>query len=139
MTNPSELTTTFPIEWGDCDAAGIVFYPNYFRWFDAGYQRLLKTRGHTQATLQAAYGVVGTALVDAGASFRAPARYDQTLTLTVAIAEWRRATFRVTYRGAVDGRPVIDGHDVRAFVKADAAGALSAMPIPANFRALFES
>jgi len=24
--------TEFPIEWGDCDEAGIVFYPNYFYW-----------------------------------------------------------------------------------------------------------
>ena len=23
------------IEWGDCDAAGIVFYPRYFAMFDA--------------------------------------------------------------------------------------------------------
>jgi YbgC/YbaW family acyl-CoA thioester hydrolase len=138
MTDPAKLTTTFPIEWGDCDAAGIVFYPNYFRWFDAGFQRLLKTRGQTQATLKATYGILGTALVDAAATFRSPARYDQTLTLVVAITEWRRATFRVGYQGMIDGRPVIDGHDVRAFVKADAEGVLSAMPIPKEFRALFE-
>ena len=23
------------IEWGDCDPAGIVFFPNYSRWMDA--------------------------------------------------------------------------------------------------------
>ena len=22
------------IEWGDCDPAGIVYFPNYFRYFD---------------------------------------------------------------------------------------------------------
>ncbi len=22
------------VEWGDCDPAGIVFYPRYFEWFD---------------------------------------------------------------------------------------------------------
>src|SRR5258706_4484209 len=22
------------VQWGDCDAAGIIFYPTYFRWFD---------------------------------------------------------------------------------------------------------
>jgi hypothetical protein len=26
---------TIRIEWGDCDPAGIVFYPRYFEWFDA--------------------------------------------------------------------------------------------------------
>lgn len=24
------------VEWGDCNPAGIVFYPNYFRWFNHG-------------------------------------------------------------------------------------------------------
>ena len=24
------------IEFGDCDPAGIVFYPNFQRWIDAG-------------------------------------------------------------------------------------------------------
>jgi len=23
------------VQWGDCDPAGIVFYPRYFEWFDA--------------------------------------------------------------------------------------------------------
>jgi YbgC/YbaW family acyl-CoA thioester hydrolase len=137
MTDLATLTTTFAIEWGDCDAAGIVFYPNYFRWFDAAFQRLLKTRGQTQDSLKETYGIVGTALVDAGASFRSPGRYDQELTVAVRIAEWRRATFRVEYAGSIEGRQVIDGHDVRAFVKADPDGQLSAMPIPKAFQELF--
>jgi 4-hydroxybenzoyl-CoA thioesterase len=137
MDNPSAFTTIFPIEWGDCDAAGIVFFPNYFRWFDAAFQRLLKSRGHTQATLAAAYDIIGTPLVDAGASFRAPARYDEELLVTVAITEWKRSTFRVTYRGMVGERHVLDGHDVRAFVGRDAAGKLSSRTIPDAFRDLF--
>ncbi len=32
------------VEWGDCDETGIVFYPNYFCWFDCGFQRLLRGR-----------------------------------------------------------------------------------------------
>ena len=23
------------VEWGDCDPAGIIFYPTYYRWMDA--------------------------------------------------------------------------------------------------------
>ena len=26
---------TVRVQWGDCDPAGIVFYPRYFEWFDA--------------------------------------------------------------------------------------------------------
>lgn len=26
--------TKFQIQWGDTDRAGIVYYPNYYKWFD---------------------------------------------------------------------------------------------------------
>jgi 4-hydroxybenzoyl-CoA thioesterase len=137
MTDSQPFSTRFPIEWGDCDAAGIVFFPNYFRWFDAAFQRLLKSRGHTQSTLTAAYDIIGTPLVDIGASFHAPARYDEELVVEVAITEWKRSTFRVTYRGMVGDRHVLSGHDVRAFVARGDDGRLSAVTIPDSFKDLF--
>jgi len=33
--------TRFTVEFGDCDPAQIVFYPNYFRWMDAASLRAL--------------------------------------------------------------------------------------------------
>ncbi len=43
MHKPLVSRRTITIEWGDCDPADIVFYPNYFRWFDAS------TANHFQA------------------------------------------------------------------------------------------
>ena len=41
-------TRRLAIEWGDCDPAGIVFYPRYFAMFDAStaslFQRALLSR-----------------------------------------------------------------------------------------------
>ena len=31
---PRSHTSAFRIEFGDCDPAQIVFYPNYFKWMD---------------------------------------------------------------------------------------------------------
>ena len=36
---------TIRIEWGDCDPAGIVFYPQYFKWFDAAAAALVAAAG----------------------------------------------------------------------------------------------
>ena len=36
---------TLTVGWGDCDPAGIVFYPNYFRWFDDASWRLFEAGG----------------------------------------------------------------------------------------------
>jgi 4-hydroxybenzoyl-CoA thioesterase len=30
-----EVTYTARVEFGDCDPAGIVWFPNFFRWIDA--------------------------------------------------------------------------------------------------------
>ena len=35
-------TRTLRIEWGDCDPAGIVFYPRYFAMFDTSTTELME-------------------------------------------------------------------------------------------------
>ena len=40
------------IEWGDCDPAGIIFYPRYFEIFDASTSALFeRALGHDQASI----------------------------------------------------------------------------------------
>ena len=50
------FTTLFGVEWGDCDEAGIVYYPRYFYWMDCAFHRFLLARGlsYRQAEYQAA-------------------------------------------------------------------------------------
>src|SRR4029078_2241081 len=40
----SSNTRTVRIEWGDCDPAGIIFYPRYFEIFDASTAMLFERR-----------------------------------------------------------------------------------------------
>jgi hypothetical protein len=61
--------TTFTIEWGDCDEAGIVFYPNYFYWLDCAFQRLLRSQGLSQRELRRRFGAV-TPIVEAHSNSR---------------------------------------------------------------------
>lgn len=131
------IVAGFPVEWGDCDEAGIVFYPHYFRWFDAAFQRLLRSRALSQGALRARFGVVGTPILEAGASFRSPARSDDVLEIVARIESWGRTTFRVAFDGRVREHPVVAGHEIRAFVAQDEAGRLRAVPPPDAFRALF--
>ena len=39
-------TRDIRIEWGDCDPAGIIFYPTYFRWIDAASWALFTSVGY---------------------------------------------------------------------------------------------
>jgi 4-hydroxybenzoyl-CoA thioesterase len=62
------------VEWGDCDPAGIVFYPNYFRWFNQGAHALFNAAGMPFHQLIKEWGIAGVPMLDTQASFRAPTR-----------------------------------------------------------------
>lgn len=110
----SVFTTDFTVEWGDCDAAGIVFYPNYFYWLDCTFQRFLRSRGLGQRQTSAQFGAV-TPLLDVGLRFRKPVRYDDVLTIEARVAEWEERRFRITYTLAAGGQQVAEGHELRAW------------------------
>lgn len=57
------------IEWGDCDPAGIVFYPRYLAFFDASTAYLFESVGLPQEQLAARYGIVGMPLIEVQAKF----------------------------------------------------------------------
>jgi acyl-CoA thioester hydrolase len=131
------FTTEFTIEWGDCDEAGLVFYPNYFYWFDCSFHRMLRDRGLSQRELRRRFNVV-TPLVDAGSRFLAPARYDDVLRANAAIDLWETKRFKIRYDLFVGDRPVVEGFEVRAWVNIDETGRLKALPVDPAFKDLMQ-
>jgi len=130
----SAFTTEITVEWGDCDEAGIVFYPNYFYWFDCTFQRLLRSRELGQRQLRSRFGAV-TPLIDVGAKFHAPVRYDDVLQVESEVVEWIERKFRVAYRVKRDTKMVAEGHELRAWA-ALSEGKLKGAAIPEEFRRL---
>jgi len=124
------------VEWGDCDEAGIVFYPNYFYWFDCTYQGMLRSVGLSQRELRSRYGAV-TPLVDVGATFRSPVRYDDVIVMTAELDEWAERRLRVRYTAHCGERVVATGFELRAWTVLLGDGALKGKPIPEDFKALF--
>lgn len=123
------------IEWGDCDAAGIVFYPNYFRWIDACFHALGRAAGFDQTSLARDHGLIGTPLVEAALRFRAPARYHETLTVQARITRLGHSGLTLAYALSVEGRAVAEGREVRVFAATAEDGRLRPAPIPAAIRA----
>ena len=128
--------TSYMIEWGDCDEAGIVFYPRYFYWLDTTFHRWGRSLGINQRTLRATYGAV-TPLMEVGATFRSPASYDDELTVHAQIDEWRDKQFRLSYRLMVGERPIAEGFERRAWAIFQ-DGKLRSAPIAPEFRAALE-
>jgi len=129
--------TEFTIEWGDCDEAGVVFYPNYFYWFDCTFQRLLRDRGLNQRELKRRFSAV-TPLVEVGAKFRAPASYDDVLRVEAHVEAWETKRFRMMYKLSVEDRLVAEGFEVRAWANIDASGRMSGRPVEEAFKSLMQ-
>ncbi len=129
------FTTDITVEWGDCDEAGIVFYPNYFYWFDCTFGRLLRDRGLSKRALQERFGAV-VPLVDVGATFRRPAHCDDRLDIALAIESWAPKRFRLAYAVTCGDAPVATGFEERAWARVDTEGRLRGHDIDAEFRRL---
>ena len=67
------------VSWGHCDPAKIVFYPNYFIWFDQNAHNLFNKAGLNMGHLMDKYGVVGLPIVNAHADFLYPSKYSDVI------------------------------------------------------------
>jgi len=92
------LPHTRVVSFGDCDPAGIVYYPNIFRWLDATFHVQLRPFGGHGAVC-AQLGSVGLGLVDVSAQFRSPLRDGDHLTILPRFAQWGRKTLTLEYEG----------------------------------------
>ena len=137
---------TVRVEFGDCDPAGIVWFPNFFRWIDAASRDFFAQCGvprweETARTI----GVIGTPLVDTHARFLKTASYGDTLQLHTSVKEWREKSFVQTYsiqRAAKDAAlpadVIMECEEVRIFAarRDDGNNGIRAVPIPESIRAL---
>lgn len=117
------------IEWGECDAAGIVFYPNFFTWMDAAFHQWSQRLGFDQNTLKKDHGISGTPAIDSSCQFKSPARFYETITITVGLKHIGNTSLILSYNMSVADRHIALGTEVRGFV-ADNNGQLTRAPIP---------
>jgi 4-hydroxybenzoyl-CoA thioesterase len=92
------------VEWGDCDPAGIVYFPRYFEYFDACTNALFESAGLPKPELLRKYGIIGIPLVEVQARYIAPSSFGDTVLVETYISEWKNSSFRVEhklYRGEI--------------------------------------
>ena len=127
------------VEWGDCDPADIVFYPNYFRWFDASTANHFKAAGLPKTELISQFAVVGFPMVDTGATFHRPSKHGDTLTIETRFTGFGRSSFTVEHRLFNDGELAVEGRETRVLVKRTDDGGIAASPVPEEVKRRFES
>jgi 4-hydroxybenzoyl-CoA thioesterase len=124
---------TVRIEWGDCDPAGIVFYPRYFAMFDHSTTLLIEcTLGMSKHQLYATYDFAGYPMVENRARYLLPTRFGDDVVIETSLTAVRRSSFDLTHRLRKDGALAVEGFETRVWVVRDSArpGGFKAQPIP---------
>ncbi len=125
--------------FGDCDPAGIVFFPNFSKWMDASslhffmqcgvppWRELVKTRG-----------IIGTPLLEINTRFLRPATYGERLQIETRIVEWRDKVFIHQHTVRRADTVLCEGRETRAFCVQHPQDPqrIQAIPIPADIKAL---
>ena len=128
---------TVHVEFGDCDPARIVWFPNFFRWIDAASRHFFIQCGvppwHETARTM---GMIGTPLVDTQASFLRTASYGDVLDIHTHITEWRSKSFVQSYQVMRGDEEIMRCTEVRIFAADKQGGGIRAVPVPEQIRVL---
>jgi 4-hydroxybenzoyl-CoA thioesterase len=120
------------IEWGDCDPAGIVYFPRYFQFFDACTAAMFEQVGLPKQALIKQYDIVGFPVVDVSAKFMIPSKFGDDVSIETSISEWRRSSFCVHHRLLKGEQLAIEGFETRVWVgrHPENPGGIKSRPIP---------
>ena len=129
---------TVRIEWGDCDPAGIIFYPTYFRIFDNATAALFEhALGMTKYQYLEAYEFAGFPLVDSRAKFLKPTRFGDDVTVESTI-NFGTSSFTVQHRITLNGELCAECTEKRVWVVRGEGGGIKSERVPQNVLAKFE-
>ena len=104
------------LEWGETDPAQIVFYPNYFRWFDAAGHELFKYLGISLKNLMENENII-VPILNVSAKFMKPLKYDDDFEIRPYISKINEKTIEITYDVYKDDIMHATGTEVRGWVK----------------------
>jgi 4-hydroxybenzoyl-CoA thioesterase len=120
------------VEFGDCDPAQIVFYANYFRWFDECTSALFRAAGLPLRELFKAHGVVGIPIVEARGRFIAPSSFGDELVAESCVTEWKRSSFVISHKFLCNGLLAMEGWETHVWAAAHPTepNRLKGVPVP---------
>jgi 4-hydroxybenzoyl-CoA thioesterase len=132
--------TQIRIQWGDCDPAGIVYFPRYFAFFDSATIALLETVGLKKAALLEKYAVAGFPVVHVEADFKGSCTFGDEVTIESTIERCGRASFDARHRLLkADGTLAVEFRETRVWVTRDGQGGIKAVAIPEEIKAHLEA
>ena len=105
---------SFKVKWGDTDAAGIVFYPNFYKWMDEATHEFFAAIGLPTSVLYAEQQV-SVPLLEANCQFKSPLLFEDHVTVRSTVVELHQKVFKISHRFFKNEKIVAEGYEVRAW------------------------
>lgn len=117
--------TNIRVRYAETDQMGVVYYGNYFTWFEVGRVELCRQLGFEYKRMETdddSYIVVA----EASCRYKRPARFDDLLTIRTRVIGSQRRTVRFGYEILNDGQLIATGETVH--VICDSKGRPKSLP-----------
>jgi 4-hydroxybenzoyl-CoA thioesterase len=101
----------FKVCWGDTDAAGIVFYPNFYKWMDQASHHFFSTLGYPTSKLFKEK--IGLPVIEAKCQFQYPLLFDDEVCIQSSIGELHDKAFKIQHEFLKEGIKIAEGYEIR--------------------------
>ena len=122
------------IEFGDTDRAGIVYYPNYLKWFDNATHQFFRSMNLPLSQLVKEQNII-LPLIDVRCTFEKPLHDDQWIVIKTKVGKLSKKTIQFNHEIFLNDERVSYGYELRGWVVKGEHG-IAAQQIPENIRHL---
>lgn len=122
---------TIHIEWGDCDPAGIVYFPRYFEFFDACTNALFESVGFPKVKLLDRFAIAGIPIVETRARFLLPSSFGDVVSVETHVTNWGTSSFSVEHKLFKGDTLAVEAFEKRVWTaRQPGSNRLQSQPIP---------
>jgi acyl-CoA thioester hydrolase len=112
---PVPLETRFRVRYAETDQMGVVYYANYLVWMEVGRVELCKSLGFNYRDMERDDGIY-LAVADATCRYRAPARFDDEITVKTWMEDANKRIVVFAYEIRTGDRVLATGSTRHVFV-----------------------
>lgn len=104
----------YKVAWGDTDAAGFVFFPNYYKWMDSAGHDFFGSIGYPSSQLFNEEKI-GLPLLETYCEFKSPAYFEDEIEIVTSVLEVGNKVVRLSHAFYRDRTLLAKGYVVRAW------------------------
>ncbi len=126
--------TRVRVRYAETDQMGVVYHANYLVWFEVGRVEMIRQMGMSYKDMESEEEC-GIAVAEVTARYKAPARYDDELTIRTTLRSVRSSLIRFGYEvvRVEDGVVLCVGETVHVVVGSD----MKRRPLPEKYAKRF--